>query len=266
MLFGDSKDLEDRVVELLAHKSLSINTLHKELVATGKVSLRAVYKAVNNLINAKVLLKLGKRVKIDHEWASRVIEGLKVATPALLSKGQRVVYTFASIDHLDAFYKTTVLPLEKTTATREIFFYNPHNFWAYLPARKDSEDAYYKHFSSNATGFFTVGGASKADVEFKRKYQSEYFQIDLRDISQLKRTDHITIVGSIIITVRLSKSVSEQIDRLYDTDESIDQFVQKIINIYKKPGKIRFLIEHNAKKADALRKTCARNFYFKRDV
>jgi DNA-binding Lrp family transcriptional regulator len=265
VLYSNTNSLEDRIVELATNARISIKSLHAELRKEGDLSLRAVYKAVHKLVGAGVLLKVGKQVMIDQEWAKRVGEMLDSASAPFLSTGERAVYTFVSVEHLDAFWKTVMLPLEHSISAREIFFYNPHNFWAYLPARKESEDAYYRHFSDTEHhGFFTVGGDSVADAEFKRKYQGEYLQIDLRNIVSFRRTDHVTIIGPIVITVRLAKGVSERIDKLYASGENVKEILPEIVNICQKPGKIRFILENNATKAAKVKKVLARNFYFKK--
>lgn len=265
MLYSKDNSVEDRIVELATDTRTTIKSLHAKLNREEILSLRAVYKAVNKLRNAGVLMKVGKQVIVDHEWAKRVSNMLGSASVPTISNGERVVYTFVSVEHLDSFWKTTVLPLEQSVSTREILFYNPHNFWAYLPARKESEEAYYRHFSDiDRYGFFTVGGNSQADVEFKRGYQSEHLQIDLRNIDFFRRTDHITIINSTIITVRLAKGISERIDKLYASEKSIKDILPDIVSICQKPGKIRFVLENNPTKVKKLKKTLAKNFYFKR--
>ena len=265
MLYTDTNNLEDRIVEMAVGVGEKIKSLHAKLNVGESLSLRAVYKAVHRLIDAGVLLKVGGKVVLDQEWVMRVGEKLGTTSISPLSGGERAVYSFISVEHLDAFWKTIVLPLEQTTSVREIFFYNPHNFWAYIPARKESEDSYYQHFSSTGRyGFFTIGGVSKADAEFKRAYQNEHLQIDLRNILSFRKTDHVTIVGSIIITVRLAKVVAERIDKLYASGRRIEDILPEIINICQRPGKIRFVMENNARKAERMRKMLARNFYFKR--
>lgn len=265
MLYSNENNLEDRIVELTTNSRTTVKSLHAGLANNGNLSLRAVYKAVHKLIDAGVLLKVGKQIMIDHEWTKRVGDMLKSTSMPILSNGERAVYTFVSVEHLDAFWKTTVLPLEQSVLAKEILFYNPHNFWAYLPARKESEDAYYKHFSDTVRhGFFTVGGDSKADVEFKREYQNEHLQIDLRNIPLFRRTDHITIINPMIITVRLAKGISEHIDKLYASGRGIKDILPEVINICRKPGKIRFLLENNPTKALEMKKALSKNFYFKR--
>jgi len=264
VLYSNEHTLEDRIVELAANAGLTVKSLYSRISKERGLSLRAVYKAVNKLIDARVLLKVGKQIVVDQEWAGNVGEMLGSSSAPLLSNKERTVYTFVSIEHLDAFWKTIVLPLGNSASTRETFFYNPHNFWAYLPARKQSEDAYYRNFlNTESYGFFTIGSDSRADMEFKREYQNEHLQIDLRNIQIFRRTDHITILNSIIITVRLDKRISERIDKLYALEENINGILPEIIKICQKPGKIQFTIENNSTKAKKMKKILAKNFYFK---
>jgi hypothetical protein len=245
---------------------MTVKSIHTRLHTIGRrVTLRAVYKSVTKLLNAKVLIKVGKYLLVDQEWAGRVRTELGSVAPPDLAVGEKASYTFVSIANLDAFWKTMVLPLEEATRTREIFFYNPHNFWAYLPERKNSEDAYYGHFApSGRHGFFTVGGETVADLEFKRQYQSEYLQIDLRTLDTIRRSDHITIIGSYIVSVRIGKRLAERIDQLYATRKGTEEILPDLVSLCARPGKHRFVLEHNPEKADKLKRKLALNFYFRR--
>ncbi len=66
-----------------------------------------------------------------------------------------------------------------------------------------------------------------------------------------------------IITVRLAKEVAERIEKLYASDREIKDILPEIIDICRKPGKIKFVLENNLLKAKKLKKILARNFYFK---
>lgn len=263
MIFSKTQELEDRIVEFVLTGRISVKSLHERLATEKKLSLRAVYKSVDKLIGAGVLIKVGKRLVMNEEWARGVARRLRTTTTLALSPGELIAYTFTSVEHLDAFWKTTVLPIEESTENRETFFYNPHNFWAYIPGRKDSETAYYKHFlEAKQQGFFVVGGDSEADKEFKRSYQSELLQIDTRNISSLRRTDHITVLGTTVITVRVPKKVAVRIDEIYASGMGIKDISSELVAICQTPGNMRFVIENNPRKAKELRKLLARNFYF----
>jgi hypothetical protein len=174
-----------------------------------------------------------------------------------------MTHSFTTIAHLDAFWTTIAFQLEDLEKDGQIFFCNPHNFWAYIPERKENEDAYYSHFEeSKLHAFFTIGGDSIADTEFKRAYQDEYLQIDTRAVSSLPRTDHITIMGDFVITVRIAKPLAARIDELYALGQSISELSPSLIKLYRKSFPSRFILENNPAKAERLKKTLSRNFYF----
>jgi hypothetical protein len=262
VIFSSDETLEDRIISLTLGRKVRIKSLHTRLSSEEPVSLRAIYKAVDKLIEARVLLKAGKQVMVDEEWARRVGERLRPPPIPAPSAGEQLLYSFTSIEHLDAFWKSTVLPIEESMPNAETFLYSPHNFWAYIPDRKESEESYYRHFTGLNRGFFTIGGDSDADRGFKKQYQSEYLQIDTRDVASLRRTDHITVIGSLIITVRLLKNTAKCIDDLYVSGKEMEDFLPELLAVCAAPGKIKFTLENTPAKAKALRKVLARSFYF----
>lgn len=265
MLYSSHTTLADKVTELLIRKPRSIKGLHQELSASEEVSLRAVYKTVDQLVLARVLVKAGKNVHVDEEWVRKVRQKFSSQLPLLVGPGERIVHSFTSISHLDAFWTTIALQLEALEKDGQVFFYNPHNFWAYIPERKESEDAYYAHFSeSKLHAFFTLGGETVADRECKRTYQDEYLQIDTRIIPSFSRTDHITVMGDHVITVRISRKAAAEIDGLYASEKPIAELLPALTESYNQDFPSRFVLENNPKKAEKLRALLARNFYLHR--
>ena len=263
MLYSKIRSLDERITELLLKSPLQVKTLHGNLCYEDKtLSLRAVYKVVQQLIEAGVVIKAGKMVRIDEEWLRNIQTKLISSATLNFFPGERMSYSFASISHLDSFWKTIVFQLEKLEKDGQVFFYNPHNFWAYLPERRESEDAYYKHFfESRLHAFFTVGGNTFADKEFKRKYQNEYLQINTVFAPVLGREHHITIVGDYVINVRIGKKAALQIDEQYITEGSITELLPNLAVILGSSFTSRFTLEHNRLKAAKLRKVLSRGFY-----
>ena len=263
MLFSNTKTVEDRVVELCLNDWVTVSFLHTELSKGEEVSQRAVYKAVDKLLRAGVLVKAGRRLSVDAEWLRRVGEGVRTESVMVPVTGERISYTFTSLERLDAFWMKIVLPVEDSLKKPEVFFYNPHNFWAYIPEREESEREYYQSFSSTKkSAFFTIGGDSVADQEFKKSHQSPYLQIDTRDIKSLRRTDHITVIGSLIITARLSKKAASKLDNLYSSGKPIKDILPQILAIFGPQEKIRCILENDPARADTIRRVLSKNFYF----
>lgn len=261
MLYSTKANLEDKLVEALLGGPASIKKL-RAIVSTPEnvASLRGVYKAVSSLIDAGVLLKVGKQIWINQQWARNLRERLATSIP-FLSPGERAVYIFNSVQHLDVFWKTIAFQFEEHEQSGRIFFYNPHNFWAYIPELKESENEYYAHFAkTKKRAFFTVGGATEADRAFKREYQNEFLQIDVRDVPSLGRRDHITILGDFVITARMSQKLAKQLDNIYSSGESVEMSMQKILTAYRADANVRLTIEYNGLKAKKLIKLLSPHF------
>lgn len=261
MLFSIKETLEDLVVRMLLNGPQTIKTLHYQVLSHTKVSQRAVYKSVHQLLNAEVLLRGGNKIWLNEEWLRRIRENLSTPLPQF-SKNERAEYRFTTIDHLDSFWKTIAFQLEGYERNTPVFFYNPHNFWAYVPNRKQSEDAYYAHFLTiQKPAYFTVGGTNSADFQFKKRYQHEFLHIHPRNLVGFNRRDHITVAGDHIVTVRLPLSVAKHIDTIYETNQLIEDILPAILEEYSLRGEVRLRIERNAIKAARLRSLLSRDFH-----
>lgn len=266
MLYSRSHSLEDQITQALLKTPTSIKSLHAEVsLKDGDVSLRAVYKAVNALIDSGVVVKVGKQVWINQQWVRSLREHLSPSVPPLAS-GERATYAFTSLQHLDVFWKTIAFQFEEYEKDGEIFFYNPHNFWAYIPELKESEDDYYEHFAkSKKHAFFTVGGTAHADKEFKRSYQDNFLQVDARSVPSLGRRDHITVLGDFIVTARLSTSLAKKLDDLYESGESIEKILPAILTAYRANASVKLTLERDAAKSKKLQKLLSPNFVFNKE-
>lgn len=269
MLYSQDRELEDRIVELLVNSDHTVKSIHKTISPklSRPVTLRAIYKSVNKLIDANVLIKVGKKVILNREWSQSTQLGLsgKKKLP-LLSIDEKIVYTLSSMTHIDTYWKTITSQIHEENKF-PVFFYNPHDIWIYIPERRDSEDSYYRSFDKlKQHAFFSVGGTSDADKKFKQKYQSDYLQIDLSKSTYFNRNAHITILGNYIITVTLPKTCATCIDALYNQNESEEVMINKMREIVQTPQEIKIVVENNSNKAKKLRKRLAKNFHIPQNV
>ena len=263
MLCGKQRGLEDRVVERLIEAPATMKVLAADLKAGGKQGPRAVYKAVGNLIRCGVLAKAGMVVRVDQEWARVVRNLVQHPIAPSLAPGERLAYRFTSLANLDAYWKTLVLGLEELEQDGQVFVYTPHNFWAYLPERKESEDGYYRHFAEQKVhAYHTVGGSTAADLAFKYAYQNQFLQIHAGHVGGLLRTDHLIILGDYVLNVRLPKGIAGRIDSFYASGRGVADFLPELVGIFETRTNIRLTLEHNGPKARKLKKRLSLPFYF----
>lgn len=264
MIFSAQKDLEDIILEDLLTKAHTAKSIHTYILQLRKdVTLRAVYKAVHKLIDAGVVIKVGKEIILNKEWTQTVIDKLgQTSSLHQLSTGESIIYTLTSPTHMDTYWKTIFSSLPAISYNEPVFFYNPHDFWIFVPGRQQSEDVFYKNFAKDKTHcFFTIGGTSELDMDFKRQYRSDYLKINLEPIRKFKRTEHVTVWGSHIITVILPLPVARKVDIFYQ-----DNNKEKLIDLLQENFKVKIKIEHKPRKAKKLRKLLSKNFYIPKEM
>lgn len=263
MLFSKDKNLDDLIVSGVICGKRTVKGVHEYVVNNGpNVSLRAVYKSLNKLIDAGVVVKVSTRLHISADWIKKVRDtvGFENQLPDI-APGESIRFELNSVAHIDAYWKTIVASIHPSK-NEHIYFYNPHNYWLYEPSRLESEREYYASFKNEKRyGFFTVGGTTSIDKKFKRQYGNEYLQIDLREVTSFKRTDHITVVGDYVITVRIDNDVAESLDAIYTSDQPIDEKESQIRRVLSVEQKIVIKIENAPHKAVKVRNTLKRNFY-----
>lgn len=269
MIFSSKESVEDKVIrELLGGEKTAkvlINSLQKQ---NFPVTIQGVYKALKTLISEEIVIKRGKTYSLLEEWRKKVIEHFQQNTnQLLLGEGETIQFDLKSLIHLDQQWKNIILSLHKTYQNFPIFLYNPFNIWMHLGGtRKQSEEKYYKSFEENKVyGFLGIKYQNKADIEFKKDFQNEYFQVAFSD-PLFSDTDYPTIFADYIITTRISKQITEKIKQVYTSNTTIEELEENLQKIGIEKKKVKLIIERNKEKAKKLRKKLSKEFFVPQEL
>lgn len=264
MLLSKKESLEDRLTRLLLPSEQSVKSLAKHIQNEGvQVSIQGIYKVLRALTESEIVIKRGHLYSLSEEWRERIIDTFeKTQNRFELAEGESITLDLTSLVHLDQQWKNIVLPLHNAHPTAPVFFYNPHEIWIHLnESRKKSEYAYYESFKQNKTYAFALfGGDTGHDRAVKKELQNEYLQIAV-GVEAFPKTDYPTIFGDYIITTRISKRLSEEIESVYKetiVDTVLEERLQKI-GIEKK--KVKLIIERDRDKAKKLRRKLSKEFF-----
>lgn len=264
MLLSKKESLEDSIVRLLLEREQSVKALMKTLSQEGfSVTIQAIYKILRALVVNEVVIKRANMYALSEEWRERIIDTFeKTQNRFELAEGESITFDLASLVHLDQQWKNIVLPLHNAHPGAPVFFYNPHEIWIHLnESRKKSEYAYYESFKENKTHAFALfGGDTEHDKAMKKELQNEYLQIAV-GVEAFSKTDYPTIFGDYIITTRISKRLSEEIEIVYKESARnviLEERLQKI-GIEKK--KVKLIIERDRERAKKLRKKLSKEFF-----
>lgn len=267
MLLSKLESTEDAVVRVLAHAGKEMKELHQTLLKEShKITLQALYRSVNTLVENGVILKSGLIYIVNKEWLHGVINYFDRDFMPLLSEGESASYSFKSLSALDSYWKHTIVQLHGLLGDYPIFFYNTHVIWLHLEDRKESQKNYLDSFDlEKKHAYFIVGGNRPVDQEFKQRYSRDYLRVELRKVETIKN-DSLTVHNDFIISVKFKKKTTELIDKLYAECKTMREIEEALEHSIKQKISVQLTIEKNAKKAEKLRKVLAKNFYIPREV
>lgn len=264
MIFSPQTSVEEFIIESLASKNLTAKQLlflHNK--NHRRVTLQAAYKVLHKLVIEEILLKHKNEYALSNIWRQRVVSLLdqKQAVP-ILGESESIVYSFKSLAQLDEYWKHIQEGAKEESEVT--YFFCPHQYWWFVPGRRESEMNFYKTFIENkTTAVLLIGGLTNTDKETKKVISNEFVQVHLDTNDGLRMTDSITIKNNLIITTRLPMSISNTINTIFDKNLSSDDTEVLLHDVFKKKIPVRIIIEKNTKKADKLKKQIGKYFYIK---
>ncbi len=262
MLLGKEKTTQDYIVECLAKKPQKIDAIQKYISHYKKITRPAIYDQLRKLISDGVILKNKTEYFISNEWVEKIRDFFAGTGIPHLNEGESLTYIFKSLHQMDQFWKHVFPIYHNLYKSEPIYMYDNHCFWVYIEGRTESEDQHYKSYKpKKRRAYFLIGGETKLDFDFKRKYNNKYLKINAVKIKPIKNTDHITVIGNIVINSKTPADFSKNIHKIYeDKKMSKEEKIKEINKEVKKIKKVYFKIEHNKKKAEKYKKIIGRDF------
>ncbi len=268
MIFSSDIESDDLIVEALTKKEMSVKELHAEVKKDHPVTLRAVYKALNQLLDAGVVVKTGTRVVLSREWVQKVnLElGEGVQMPQL-RENESLAYSFSSFAQQDVFWKHLTLLIRDVDSAYPVFFYVPHEIFIHSKERGKSHKEYMKRFEEDKRyAFMTIGSTTVADKGYKKEMGGEFFQVHLEEHKTFKRNYFFTVIGDYIVTEVVEESLAKKIDSLYGQARNEEEVAQHLPALVATHPKIRTKLARNKKRARKLRKQLAKQFHIPRGM
>lgn len=264
MLLSSQKSIEDFVIEALATKNLTAGQLLFLHNAHQKqVTLQAIYKALHKLILEGVLLKHKDEYVLSNIWKQKIMLLLdQKQTVPTLKEMESIIYSFKSFPQLDEYWKHIQ---EGTKEESELtYYFCPHQYWWFVPGRRESEMNFYKAFLENKShAVLLIGGVTQTDKETKKLIVNDFVQVHLDDNNGFRMTDSLTIKNNLIITTRLPMAISNKISGVFNQNLSSTETEVLLADIFRKKIPVRIIIERNNKKAEKLKKQIGKYFYIK---
>lgn len=262
MIGSPIKNLKEEIIEILLQKSASSKRIKTILKEQGiNVTVQAVYKQLNTLLESEVILKNKKDYIINNEWIKSVSKIIDVQEIELPEEGEKFTYKFNSLQNLDAHWKHMAEAFNKILGNEPMFLYSYHQFWIYTPTREESEKKFAGEFlNKKQYTFYVIGGVTELDKKYRNSFKDEYYKVENFSIKSLKEKEHLLIIGNFIVNVKVPDEMTREIDRIYKLDLSISEREIMLRTLLGEKHKALFTIENNHKKAKQAKRRISQPF------
>ena len=268
MLLGTKKTLFDHITEALLSKPASVADLAMVLKAKNvNVTVQGIYKTLRELVAEDIVVKQKKLYLISNVWREKIEELVSRRERFKLSPGETVSYRFNKLEHLDAFWKHTLADIEIENGRFPVFHFTPHQFWSYVPGRFESEREFYRDLAKrDASAYTVIGGNSAMDRAARELLRNDAHQVHLDPAISFSRRDHISVLGSYVVTTRLSIPLARHMDEAYEKIQDEEVLTTTLLPLFEKFGSVQMTVEHDVEKAQKLRKRMAADFHIPREL
>ncbi len=264
MLNTPSKGIEEFIIEELArHDQTAKYILYNHNKIFSPVTLQAIYKSLKKLLAEGVVIKHKDIYSLDNIWRREVVSLFQKQGAFLeLHPNESITYSFKSLPQLDAYWKH--IQEGSSSEVAVTYFFCPHQYWWFVPGRKESEMSFYKQFAQEKRhAVLLLGGSTATDRQLRLLIANTYVQVHNEKENTLRIQDTLTVKNDVIITTRLPHLINEQINNIFQQNLSVDKTEELLQKIFTKKIPVKIKIERNAKKAEKLTKQIGKYFYIK---
>jgi hypothetical protein len=261
MILTKHSSLEDHLVTALGREHmLSAADLYSRVTSTyGRCSIQAVYKELRKLQNLGVVVKSREKYSLSLSWILNLAELVdqmyyghaepKHLEVTLSPRSAKQSYTFTKLTKVDDFWIHSLLSLLQNSKEKILYQWIPHP-WFHLI---HSEKSWPFHNALRVSGFQVksiIGGNTFLDQHSKRTttegvYEFSYRKGPFHDL----RDEYYSVTDRHLLTVKLDQQKTNQLERLYSSIKSFDDFdVASVVEAVNSPGQIKLTIESSPKK------------------
>jgi len=266
-MFTDKKTIEDLIINLLGRGSVHITNLIKDIYEIRpQTTKQAVYKALRVLKASETTVQTRGEVALSSLWLKKLSEfsqqvQLTYRTgnqPGLdflsLKNGEKIVYWFKNFEATDKFWAHAFAILSDTTPhSKPIYIYNPHEW--FLWARAESEIYLFNQLREEKRKLCVlIGNRDPLDIAAGQCFDGEITKYYASPRPLFKKQNYyVNVFNDFLIEVTLDETLNASIDEFYKKTTVMDEISRKeLCEITQRPGKSKFVIYRNERKATAI--------------
>ncbi len=268
-----NKETEEYMVEALHDRGLSGPAL---LSATRKfdptISKETFYRLLRKLLSEEIVNKQNKIYQLNRHWLQKIYRFSKkqietnqaIDADSILSfeEGDKIRYKFKNPNLMGIYWAHTYdMIFDKHDRKIPILIFHPHE-WP-IHTRIESESFFLGRFKDDKKlVFFSIGGTTELDKQFKKDWSSEFVQIGTGINYGLKKTEYINVLGDFIFKISVSKRFSDDIESFFKKYRTISPENQaELLKICNRKDPSKMVFTRSKREADKWRAKFKKYFY-----
>lgn len=274
-----TSEIEEYIVKLLSQSTYRTTVLLEEVQKQHAISKQAFYAALRRLKKAQIIFINQKIVQLNTLWVEMLInftkdvahtyeEEYRMESKYLnLEPGERVTYSFKSIEEADIFWNHAVLLLVKQhDVHKPVCVYNPHQWFLY--ARHETEKLTWQSLAEKGVLLIcALGGKTETDKKTVQEMNSWHTNVkaSLTEKELVPNNRYINIYGDIIIEMRIPLATTEKIGTWFKNGKVSSLYIKELQKIIQESANIKFTFSNNPTRARKLGRQIAKHFHIPKE-
>jgi len=250
-----NKNVKDLVFSILAEDvSKTLTQIHREIKKKYgiSVSFQAVLKAVNSLLEKRVLEKKQKLYSISKDWIFETrtfldnlyTEHFKVKRPIKkIEMGKDVtVYTLSNLLELDRIWNDLLTNWARKEKRDKRNCWKGRHAWWLIP-RLQEEDILHDFMIKHGIKTYNLWlSNTPLDKMAAKYYQRKYEKSKIKKV-KTEKDEHITAFGDNVIKFEIPLELSKKLEKIYQKTKRMEDLdVKQAIDLFKKNVEIEFTV------------------------
>jgi hypothetical protein len=236
MLFQSQETLEESIVRCLAGRgTYTAKELHQYINKKIRVvSLKAIYKALHELLEQTVIIKIGKSYFLHLQWVQNM-GALAVAMEknsvrqlesilATLEIKKVVKWEFKNFINANRFWTHFLLLSVQKSRKKLVYEWCPHPWYYFIDS--STERHFQRTMSHNNVHMIRiVGGDSdldKSPLNLWTQVQGSTYFVPTQ--SSFQMTEYFNVIDDYYVSLKISRSVADRFDRIFNGSFSVESF------------------------------------------
>lgn len=264
---GKDRTTKDLVFTILSEgEEKTLTQLHREIkkIYRVSVSFQAVIKAVNSLLEHKVILKDNKQYTINKDWIFETrnffdklyTENFKVAKPLRkVEMGKEMtLYTLSNLFELDRLWNDLLTNWAKKEDQDKRNVWKGEHCWWLIP-RLQEEDILHDLFEKKEIKTYNlITNNALLDKLSLKYYQDRREKAKISRNNKLKTKTQISAFGDFVIKFNIPENISKRLEKIYQKTKNLNNLdLKEVLDIFKQKTEIELTLIKDKFFADKLK-------------